>query len=412
MESDVSVPTVRTRLLRPQDLLSLEVQAVNLRLDTRGPDGPRLVRTDGPGDALLVIRIPPQSIAEEVEPEGNPDLPAGTAQARISGESRLVFRLPDDVDSVPYTTAGLLEWSQLEPVLTPVARPGPGERPAEPPPITAPDPLHTAVEMPYRLVLSPDSRTSWRSNADRRRPQRPHRAVARAAGASATGRTARARRDRPRAGGGPRDLVAGPRRGRSPPRSRSHPRRAGIPHRVDPSRPARAGRAYLRFRGPGGPRYVSVLVPGLRPSDPVPGRALPARAGRGGPVVVVRSRRLASVRTAAGVSSRARHGRVGPPPLLRQRAGARPVELAAPELAGARPLRRGGLRGIAIPRTASGRVGDGHRAAVRDREQRAPGGPAATVQHRHRPSGLPLVRRCGLSRSGPRDAAAGRASDC
>src|SRR6478672_3867347 len=52
-------------ILRPEDLLALSVQAVNLRLDTSAPGRPRLVR-DVPGEAAYLVYVfPPQSIAEQ-----------------------------------------------------------------------------------------------------------------------------------------------------------------------------------------------------------------------------------------------------------------------------------------------------------------------------------------------------------
>src|SRR5579871_6107225 len=99
-------------VLRPDDLLALSVQTVNLRLDTSAPDRPRLVR-EVPGDAAyLVFVFPPQSIAEQAffetakiteQPEFNtpPGPPAppttgdaliapGSVAAWVAGQSRLV----------------------------------------------------------------------------------------------------------------------------------------------------------------------------------------------------------------------------------------------------------------------------------------------------------------------------------
>jgi hypothetical protein len=153
-------------VLRPDDLVVLEVEAVNLRLDETQAAQPLLVRTSDPGDALLVVRFPTQSIVELAQPENAAGLAAGDTPARAAGGSRLVFRLPEGVDSIPYTVAGVLDWSALEPVLAPVAAVARGDSPIDPPAITQPGETETALEMPYRLLLSPGPGVSWTSAAN------------------------------------------------------------------------------------------------------------------------------------------------------------------------------------------------------------------------------------------------------
>jgi len=172
-------------ILRPDDLLTLEVETVNLKLDTSRPGHPRLVREKPGEDAYLAFHFPPQAIAEQAyfetavvqepsfnPPQSNPPLPAppplptnpdslpmpGGTPARMAGPSRLVFRLPPAVDAVDYDIASLLGWSQLEPVLPAAANVPPGAAaPGKPaPPIREPGPLETALELPYRLVVSPN----------------------------------------------------------------------------------------------------------------------------------------------------------------------------------------------------------------------------------------------------------------
>lgn len=152
-------------ILRPDDLLAVTVEAVNLKLDTSLPGRPRLVREKPAQDAYLVFGFGPQAMAEEAFFESSvpppPDsLPSpGSVRARLAGSSRLVFRLPPALPAVDYTVAGLLDWDQLEPVLPaaatvlPGAASGPGRRP---PPVTEPTALETALEIPYRLIVSPN----------------------------------------------------------------------------------------------------------------------------------------------------------------------------------------------------------------------------------------------------------------
>jgi hypothetical protein len=177
-------------LLRPDDLLTLRVEAVNLRLDTSRPAQPRLVVDRPHRAALLIFQFPPQSIAEQaffqtapVAPPGfnpppvpppqstdDPLPPPGGAASRMAGDSRLVFRLPPGMTEIAYTTAALLDWSKLELVLSASAAVPPGVAPANPPAITEPGPRQTAIELPWRMLISPTalrgaSRPGWRHAA-------------------------------------------------------------------------------------------------------------------------------------------------------------------------------------------------------------------------------------------------------
>src|SRR5262249_36711167 len=121
---------LRLSLLRPDDLLNLEVEALNVQPDVSDPEHPVLVAGDG---ALLILRFPPQTIVEEaffesggVEQKTNPAVDVirvdqnpgtkaptapGTVAARIGEPTRLVFRVPAGT-KVPLTIEGLLDWSK------------------------------------------------------------------------------------------------------------------------------------------------------------------------------------------------------------------------------------------------------------------------------------------------------------
>lgn len=116
-------------VLRATDLLALRIELRNLSVTPGQP--PRLKKA-GAGAATLILHFPPQSIAEETffetaaagtknpdpprptpdKPEpanGGAETPSGPpVRARIAGESRLAFSVPDDFD-VPYTLEGVLE---------------------------------------------------------------------------------------------------------------------------------------------------------------------------------------------------------------------------------------------------------------------------------------------------------------
>ncbi len=162
-------------LLRPDDLLALSVETVNLRLDRSKPARPRLVVDKPKQPALLIFRFQPQSLAEQAffktsavaPPTFNPppdpppqatDDPLATPGSvgwRMAGDSRLVFRLPKGVNEIDYTVEALLDWSRLELVLSPVAAVPDGATPNPAPPIAEPGAQETALELPYRLLLSP-----------------------------------------------------------------------------------------------------------------------------------------------------------------------------------------------------------------------------------------------------------------
>ena len=172
--------SLNVAILRPDDLVVLSVQAVNLRLDTSVRNRPRLVHEDPGHAAYLLYAFPPQSIAEQAffetdkiatQPAFNatpappllpgPETPLqpGTVSALAAGSSRLVFRLPSGLAEVEYSIAGLLDWSQLEPVLAAAAQvlPGASSGSSGPPPIEAPGSLVTSLELPYKLMMSPNA---------------------------------------------------------------------------------------------------------------------------------------------------------------------------------------------------------------------------------------------------------------
>ena len=170
-------------LLRPEDLVSVTVEAINLHLNTDVPLNPTLVRDVVGTPAFLIIHFPPQAIAEQAfyedsstiaPPKNQPDPigtrpdmtpnPPGLVAARMAGGSKLVFRIPDTVQSLPYTLAGLLDWERLDPSLAPVAAvPDPPQfGPDSPPAIAPPTATETGLELPYRLLISPGLGTAWR----------------------------------------------------------------------------------------------------------------------------------------------------------------------------------------------------------------------------------------------------------
>jgi hypothetical protein len=146
------------RIVRPDDLFNLTVELTNLRVSA---DRRFLERVDPDAPAWLAFVFPPQHLSEEafmeyadhVETADEPPVHYVAA-----GASRLVFALPGDAQSWPLDVPSLLAWDRLTPrlagnALPPDARTGPA---------LAPLSRHeTALEVPYRLLLSPDSRARW-----------------------------------------------------------------------------------------------------------------------------------------------------------------------------------------------------------------------------------------------------------
>ena len=229
-------------VVRPQDLLALDFEFINLSLDIDGSH--RLVRKDPSKAAHIVAHFPPQNVAEQaffevaeefpperrrtaqpdqriqrrVDPNHNRSsadtLPTPPVESRVSGPSRLVFRVPTETASIDYTLDALLDACssfplqvaanavppdppllttlfrktlrilgaeprirrsiEVEPrreVRRPEAESGStrvrtvpktgamlARLPRAPSP---PEPHETAIEMPYRLIVSPHGESGW-----------------------------------------------------------------------------------------------------------------------------------------------------------------------------------------------------------------------------------------------------------
>ena len=156
---------VTVRLLRPEDLLVLDLTLINLVV---GDDGTlRVVDPAEPG--RIVVGLPPQHIAEaafqenETKNETVRPLPVRSVSA---APSRLAFEVPADGPGIPFTVAGLLDWTALRPALAPNAL-DPGT-PTTAGGVRASEPAAdvTALELAYRLVLSPVGQHSWQHRTE------------------------------------------------------------------------------------------------------------------------------------------------------------------------------------------------------------------------------------------------------
>jgi hypothetical protein len=126
-------------LIRPIDLLDLQFEFVNLTLDVTSIGRPRLRRTNV-APALIVVRLPPQHVAEEVGSDHSSR--RFPYKAFLSCPSRIAFEVPENVAEIPFTVDDILsriaEWKLR--TSNPVADGGPA----------------TAIEFPDRLLLIPE----------------------------------------------------------------------------------------------------------------------------------------------------------------------------------------------------------------------------------------------------------------
>lgn len=179
-------------IVRPDDLLHLTVAGENLRIDTSVPGAPMVTLDDATQPGFLIVRLAPQTVVEEAmyqssathvlssekdvdefkfnREETPKDVVPPHTRARIGRPSRLVFRVPAQLAlAMPFSIEGLLDWANLDLNVSPLAAlpldPTLEERLAAPA-IAQPGALDTAIEIPYRLVLSPNAEVTWLHDRD------------------------------------------------------------------------------------------------------------------------------------------------------------------------------------------------------------------------------------------------------
>ena len=162
----------RIPVRRAEDLLICELELFGLELDGVPPNRV-LKRSSGTSRASLVFHLPPQHVAEEAFLDEVPRVPE-PVPTRAALPSRVAFTIPDDALPVPFQLHAILdlvmhcELSVVESAdFEPPASTGclgavfawlnPFPRPA----LTEPGPHQTAIELPYRLILSPPSRSGF-----------------------------------------------------------------------------------------------------------------------------------------------------------------------------------------------------------------------------------------------------------
>jgi hypothetical protein len=192
LQLDAAVLTVT----RPRDLLRLEFKLTNLRLKSRWGKlylerTPASVTDPDAYPALITAVFPPQSILEQAFFDADPhiavDIPKDFPQpvkcklepdipscptapttsepppdppvcSRISGASRLVFALNPKTRHVPFTLTDLLNWTEYDFQVAPRAK---TVKPSTPEAVAPVACDQTMIEVPYRLMISPNERAGW-----------------------------------------------------------------------------------------------------------------------------------------------------------------------------------------------------------------------------------------------------------
>lgn len=100
---------ISVKLLRPEDLLSLELRYYNFNLS-----GNQLIKKGNP--AFLMVVFQSQSMMEQAWTEDETKIETPTVPGKMisAGDSRLVFKFPTTKSSVQLTAQDLLAWQQLD----------------------------------------------------------------------------------------------------------------------------------------------------------------------------------------------------------------------------------------------------------------------------------------------------------
>ncbi len=150
-------PTFSKAIHRRADQLSLRLEFYNLTLLRKGQPGPgdqqqaRLVKVDPTAPAFIVVDFGPQHLAEHAYDEVTNEPLEIPTRTMLAQASRLAFTVP--VTPLPYTFGTVMAWKDLLPSLAPHA--------TGPAPVRAPSPVETALEVPWKVVLSPDATGKW-----------------------------------------------------------------------------------------------------------------------------------------------------------------------------------------------------------------------------------------------------------
>ncbi|MDQ2783311.1 hypothetical protein [Lapillicoccus sp.] len=160
-DGERATPPIDARLLRPVDMVDLRLEAPNCHLEP--VDGAAEIVAEA--DARLILHFPTQHIGERAWDAETPGAPTPNVSGhRAAGPSRVVLDLPKGT-RIPYSLEGVLAAANTLPLRVPAnATPAPDQAGPPPPTGIGPEPPkddETAIEVPYRLVVSPSERGSF-----------------------------------------------------------------------------------------------------------------------------------------------------------------------------------------------------------------------------------------------------------
>jgi hypothetical protein len=162
-ETLFSLNGCKITVVRPADFLNLTFEFWDICV--RAVNGVPKLFPDaraGAGKPSIVVYFPPQTIAEEAFPEPGTK-PSGTSKKRIGGLTRLAFDLVNltKKDGMELSLDSLLDWTKFQVSLPPNAAYDPSHPIGAAPKPAAPDLKQTAIEIPFRLLLSPSPGVHW-----------------------------------------------------------------------------------------------------------------------------------------------------------------------------------------------------------------------------------------------------------
>ena len=148
-----TTPSLAFQAIRTTDMVYLGFEFYNAKLAVSSGQT-EIVAKDTAQPIYMVVIFPSQHLGEECVAYSTSltTWPTPPMHGALGGFSWLVFELAGSA-SVPYTMAGLLDWAKGTPQLVPAA--GAAGSPA------APDPLHSALEIPWQLWLTPLEHGTW-----------------------------------------------------------------------------------------------------------------------------------------------------------------------------------------------------------------------------------------------------------
>lgn len=176
---DDKKPDYTLDVVRKEDLLALTFDFYNFKLQkTVSPA--KLIRIVPGAPAYMSVTFQGQNINERAyfEVNKNVDVPkddkdanagdtdkpkAPPVPAILAGKSRLVFRIPSHVNAIEYSLKDLLAWTDYDLNVVPVAMPDNALELdfVQAPQIRKPEDKETAIEVPYRMIISPSRFGGW-----------------------------------------------------------------------------------------------------------------------------------------------------------------------------------------------------------------------------------------------------------